>query len=96
VKWGGCSGFSYSLDLTESKGEHDEEIELHGIKCIVDPKSYLYLNGVTLDFRDEVMAAVSCSAIRTRRTPRMREQFHHRVGRQRRVLAVSRCDGSIP
>lgn len=55
VKGGGCSGFSYSLDLTESKGEHDEEIELHGIKCIVDPKSYLYLNGVTLDFRDEVM-----------------------------------------
>lgn len=55
VKGGGCSGFSYSLDLTETKGEHDEEFELNGIKCIVDPKSNLYLDGVTLDFRDEVM-----------------------------------------
>ena len=55
VKGGGCSGFGYSLDLTETKGEHDEEIEQHGIKCICDPKSYLYLNGVTLDFKDQVM-----------------------------------------
>ena len=55
VKGGGCSGFSYSLDLAETKGEHDEEIEQHGIKCICDPKSYLYLNGVTLDFKDQVM-----------------------------------------
>ncbi len=55
VKGGGCSGFSYSLDLTESKTDHDEEFEIHGIKMICDPKSYLYLNGVSLDFKDEMM-----------------------------------------
>ena len=55
VKGGGCSGFSYSLDLTETKGEHDDEIVSNGIKCIVDPKSQLYLDGVTLDFKDEIM-----------------------------------------
>lgn len=55
VKGGGCSGFSYSLDLTEKAGDMDEQLEQHGIKCIVDPKSALYLEGVTLDFRDEVM-----------------------------------------
>ena len=54
VKGGGCSGFSYSLDLTQTKGEHDEEIEQHGVKCICDPKSLLYLNGVTLDFSDDL------------------------------------------
>lgn len=54
VKGGGCSGFSYSLDLTEVKGDLDEEFEVNGIKCVVDPKSFLYLNGVTLDFRDEL------------------------------------------
>ncbi len=55
VKGGGCSGFTYSLDLTEKKGDHDELIEVHGIKAICDPKSYLYLDGVTIDFRDELM-----------------------------------------
>jgi len=55
VKGGGCSGFSYALDLTESKSDQDEEFEIHGIKMICDPKSYLYLNGVSLDFKDEMM-----------------------------------------
>ncbi len=55
VKGGGCSGFSYSLDLTESKSEMDEEFDSHGIKLVCDPKSYLYLNGTTLDFKDEIM-----------------------------------------
>ncbi|TVQ31522.1 MAG: iron-sulfur cluster assembly accessory protein [Phycisphaeraceae bacterium] len=55
VKGGGCSGFSYILDLTESEKEHDELFDQHGVKVICDPKSYLYLNGVTIDFKDEVM-----------------------------------------
>ena len=56
VKGGGCSGFSYMLDLTEEpKSDMDEEIECHGIKILIDMKSYLYLNGVEIDFKDEVM-----------------------------------------
>jgi iron-sulfur cluster assembly protein len=55
VKGGGCSGFSYVLDLTESQKETDEVFEQHGIKIICDPKSLLYLNGTTIDFRDEIM-----------------------------------------
>src|SRR5258706_15873328 len=55
VKGGGCSGFSYLLDLTESQKDHDEEFEQHGIKVICDPKSLLYLNGTTIDFKDEIM-----------------------------------------
>jgi iron-sulfur cluster assembly protein len=55
VKGGGCSGFSYVLDLTETQKDTDELIEQHGVKMIVDPKSLLYLNGVTVDFRDEIM-----------------------------------------
>lgn len=55
VKGGGCSGFSYLLDLTEVQKETDEVFDMHGIKVIVDPKSLLYLNGVTVDFRDEIM-----------------------------------------
>ena len=56
VKGGGCSGFSYLLDLTEEpKGDADEELESHGVKILCDMKSYLYLNGVEIDFKDEVM-----------------------------------------
>ena len=53
VKGGGCSGFSYTLDLTEEpKTDMDEEMQEHGVKILVDMKSYLYLNGTTLDFTD--------------------------------------------
>ena len=56
VKGGGCSGFSYMLDLTEEpKGEGDEEMESNGVKILCDMKSYLYLNGTEIDFKDEVM-----------------------------------------
>src|ERR1700733_8346368 len=56
VKGGGCSGFSYMLDLTEeAKGESDEVMESNGIKILCDMKSYLYLNGTEIDFKDEVM-----------------------------------------
>lgn len=55
VKGGGCSGFSYTLDLTESRSENDEEWEIHGVKVICDPKSNIYLDGTQVDFKDEVM-----------------------------------------
>jgi iron-sulfur cluster assembly protein len=56
VKGGGCSGFSYMLDLVEEpKTDMDEEMESHGVKILCDMKSYLYLNGVEIDFKDEVM-----------------------------------------
>jgi len=55
VKGGGCSGFSYLLDLTETQRDNDEEFEVEGLRVVCDPKSYLYLNGTNIDFKDEVM-----------------------------------------
>src|SRR5271170_5101826 len=56
VKGGGCSGFSYMLDLTEEPaGESDEELESNGVKILCDQKSLLYLSGTEVDFKDEVM-----------------------------------------
>ena len=56
VKGGGCSGFSYMLDLTEDDPtDMDEQLESQGVKILCDMKSYLYLNGVEIDFKDEVM-----------------------------------------
>ena len=50
VKGGGCSGMSYSLEFDSEIGPHDKEFEIDGIKVVVDKKSYLYLNGTTLDY----------------------------------------------
>jgi iron-sulfur cluster assembly protein len=55
VKGGGCSGFSYVLDLTEAPAEDDEIMECHGIRVVSDRRSYVYLNGTEIDFKDEVM-----------------------------------------
>ena len=55
VKGGGCSGFSYILDLTETVKETDEVFEAHGVRVICDPKSLLYLSGTKIDFKDEIM-----------------------------------------
>jgi iron-sulfur cluster assembly protein len=50
VKGGGCSGMSYSLEFDTEKGPHDKEFDIDGVKVVVDKKSYLYLNGITLDY----------------------------------------------
>ena len=50
VKGGGCSGMSYSLEFDSEIGPHDKEFEIDGVKVVVDRKSYLYLNGTTLDY----------------------------------------------
>ena len=50
VKGGGCSGMSYSLEFDTEMGPHDREFEIDGVKVVCDKKSYLYLNGTTLDY----------------------------------------------
>lgn len=55
VKGGGCSGFSYVLDLTENERDTDEITEQHGVRIVCDPKSLIYLDNTTIDFKDEIM-----------------------------------------
>jgi len=50
VRGGGCSGMSYVLEFDSEKGPHDKEFDIDGVKLVVDKKSYLYLNGTTLDY----------------------------------------------
>jgi iron-sulfur cluster assembly protein len=50
VKGGGCSGLTYALEFDSEMGPHDKEFEVDGVKVVVDRKSYLYLNGTTLDY----------------------------------------------
>ena len=52
VVGGGCSGLRYELAFDDEVGEHDTELEVNGVRLIVDEKSALYLAGTTLDFVD--------------------------------------------
>ncbi len=52
VKGGGCSGLTYDLDITDKELESDKIVEQHGVKVMVDKKSYIYLVGTELEFSD--------------------------------------------
>jgi iron-sulfur cluster assembly protein len=53
VRGGGCSGLSYNLSF-DALHEGDHVFEFEGVKVLVDPKSLLYLDGMTLDFSDSL------------------------------------------
>ena len=53
VRGGGCSGFTYFLEL-DSRKDKDRILESHGVSIYIDPKSYLYLMGTQIDFIDEL------------------------------------------
>ena len=50
VKGGGCSGLSYSLEFDNETGPHDKKFDVEGVQVVCGKKSYLYLNGTTLDY----------------------------------------------
>ncbi|MCP4895622.1 MAG: iron-sulfur cluster assembly accessory protein [bacterium] len=51
VVGGGCSGLSYQMDFSEFRSG-DQILDLEGVRLLLDPKSAIYLKGVTLDFED--------------------------------------------
>ncbi|PIQ86796.1 MAG: iron-sulfur cluster assembly accessory protein [Candidatus Omnitrophica bacterium CG11_big_fil_rev_8_21_14_0_20_45_26] len=55
VRGGGCSGLSYQMSFGEKK-EGDHEFKFEDVSVFVDPKSYLYLNEMTLDFVEDLKA----------------------------------------
>ena len=52
VKGGGCSGLTYELKITDQELPTDRIVMQHGVKVMVDKKSFIYLAGTVLDFSD--------------------------------------------
>jgi iron-sulfur cluster assembly protein len=50
VVGGGCSGLSYKLDFVPTANPEDKTFEQEGVKIVVDPKSFLFVKGLTLDY----------------------------------------------
>jgi iron-sulfur cluster assembly protein len=55
VMGGGCSGLSYSIKFDTKPRERDRIYDFDGVRVFVDPKSFLYLNGMTLDYEETLM-----------------------------------------
>ncbi len=53
VKTAGCSGLSYVLEFVDTPNSNDEVFESGGVNVFIDPKSLVYLNGLTMDFVTE-------------------------------------------
>lgn len=59
IKGGGCSGFEYVVDLEpnprkfDMPGRFDKVFVSNGARILVDKKSYLFLNGVEIDWEEQ-------------------------------------------
>jgi len=55
VLGGGCSGLSYQFKFDAKQRPTDHVFEFEDVKVFVDPKSILFLDGMTLDWKDSII-----------------------------------------
>jgi iron-sulfur cluster assembly protein len=55
VMGGGCSGLSYSIQFDTHPRERDRVFDFDGVRVFIDPKSFVYLHGMTLDYEETLM-----------------------------------------
>src|SRR2546421_11542747 len=55
VSGGGCSGLSYQIRFDSKARERDRVYEFDGVRVFVDPKSFIYLAGMVLDWEQSLM-----------------------------------------
>ena len=55
VQGGGCSGLSYNIRFDTQPRERDRIFQFGDVRVFVDPKSFIYLHGMTLDYQETLM-----------------------------------------
>jgi iron-sulfur cluster assembly protein len=55
VLGGGCSGLSYQFKYEMKPRERDRIFDFDGVRIFIDPKSLIYLRGLTLDYKESLM-----------------------------------------
>ena len=55
VTGGGCSGLSYVIKFDTQPRERDRVFDFDGVRVFIDPKSFVYLHGMTLDYEETLM-----------------------------------------
>lgn len=59
VRSGGCSGMSYVMDIVDESTVDDADLVIdyadEGLRCVIDPKSSIYLYGLQLTYSDDLI-----------------------------------------
>jgi len=55
VQGGGCSGLSYNIRFDSQPRERDRIFQFNDVRVFVDPKSFIYLHGMILDYQETLM-----------------------------------------
>jgi len=55
VQGGGCSGLSYNIRFDTQPRERDRIFSYGDVRVFVDPKSFIYLNGMTVEWEETLM-----------------------------------------
>jgi iron-sulfur cluster assembly protein len=55
VLGGGCSGLSYQFKFDSKPRATDRVFDFEDVQVFVDPKSMVFLDGMTLDWKDSLM-----------------------------------------
>jgi len=55
VQGGGCSGLSYNIRFDSQPRERDRIFNFEDVRVFVDPKSFIYLHGMILDYEETLM-----------------------------------------
>ena len=56
VQGGGCSGLSYAVRFDSKPADKDNVFEYEGgVRVFVDPKSLIYLSGMVVDYKNDLM-----------------------------------------
>ena len=57
VKNAGCSGFAYTVDVTDEILENDQVFESHGVKVMVDKQHLEHIDGTQIDYESDGFAS---------------------------------------
>jgi iron-sulfur cluster insertion protein len=57
VQGGGCSGMQYGFTLDEEQAEDDWDLDINGVKVLVDSMSGGYLQGAVIDYKESAMGS---------------------------------------
>ncbi len=57
ITGGGCSGFQYGFTFAEALEDGDSMVENQGVKLLIDPMSFQYLQGAEIDYTEGLEGA---------------------------------------
>lgn len=55
VTGGGCSGLQYGMSFEPEPRDYDKVVTVDSVRLLVDPTSFVYLQGAVIDFVDSLI-----------------------------------------